>query len=70
MKAAMLRLIEAWQQNPNRKRGMCLKTPTCSAYGHHVINRYGFVRGGIMTAWRIFKCNGCMSNNNNRKVSA
>jgi putative component of membrane protein insertase Oxa1/YidC/SpoIIIJ protein YidD len=70
MKAAMLRSIEAWQQNPNRKRGMCLQTPTCSAYGHHVINRYGVVRGGIMTTWRIFKCNGCMSNNNSRKVSA
>lgn len=63
MKAAMLQLIEAWQQNTNRKRGMCLQTPTCSAYGHFAISRYGVIRGGIMTAWRIFKCNGCMSDN-------
>jgi uncharacterized protein len=63
MKAAMLQLIEAWQQNTNRKRGMCLQTPTCSAYGHYAISRYGVIRGGIMTAWRIFKCNGCMSDN-------
>jgi uncharacterized protein len=63
MKAAMLQLIEAWQQNTNRKRGMCLQTPTCSAYGHYAISRYGVIRGGIMTAWRIFKCNGCMSGN-------
>jgi uncharacterized protein len=63
MKAAILQLIEAWQQNTNRKRGMCLQTPTCSAYGHYAISRYGVIKGGIMTAWRIFKCNGCMSDN-------
>lgn len=61
MKKAVLRMIEAWQVNPDRPRGLCLQTPTCSVYGHRVISEHGVVRGGIMTAWRIFTCNGCMT---------
>jgi hypothetical protein len=60
MKDSVLRMIEAWQQNPNRTRGLCLRNPTCSVYGHRAISRYGLIRGGIMTAWRVFTCNGCM----------
>jgi putative component of membrane protein insertase Oxa1/YidC/SpoIIIJ protein YidD len=61
MKARVLRMIEVWQANPNRKRGLCLQTPTCSVYGYRAIGRYGLLRGGALTAWRIFKCNGCLS---------
>jgi putative component of membrane protein insertase Oxa1/YidC/SpoIIIJ protein YidD len=60
MKATVLRLIEAWQTNPNRKRGLCLQIPTCSVYGHRAISQYGLIRGGTLTAWRIFTCNGCV----------
>lgn len=60
MKAAVLRTIEAWQQNPNRTRGLCLRSPTCSVYGHQAISRYGLFRGGLMTAWRVFTCNRCV----------
>jgi uncharacterized protein len=61
MKKLVLSMIEAWQKSENRPRGLCLQTPTCSAYGHRVISQYGVLRGGLMTAWRIFKCNGLMS---------
>jgi uncharacterized protein len=61
MKVRVLRIIEAWQANPSRPRGRCLQSPTCSAYGHDAISRYGVLRGGVMTAWRIFRCNGCLS---------
>jgi uncharacterized protein len=61
MKRAVLRAIEAWQANQNRPRGRCLHTPTCSAYGHQVISRYGVARGAVMTAGRIFTCNGCLT---------
>ena len=60
MKRTVLRLIEAWQVNPDRKRGLCLQSPTCSVYGHRAISRYGLICGGVMTAWRVFTCNGCM----------
>jgi putative component of membrane protein insertase Oxa1/YidC/SpoIIIJ protein YidD len=61
MKRAALRAIEAWQANQNRPRGRCLRTPTCSVYGHQVISRHGVLRGAVMTAWRIFTCNGCLT---------
>jgi uncharacterized protein len=61
VKAAALRRIEAWQANPDRPRGLCLSTPTCSAYGHDAISRHGLLLGGAMTAWRIARCNGCLS---------
>ena len=60
MKAWVLRMIEAWQASPNRPRGLCLRTPTCSAYGHQAISQKGVLRGGVMTAWRIFTCIGCL----------
>jgi hypothetical protein len=59
-KASALRMIEAWQANQNRPRGLCLRTPTCSAYGHEVISRHGILRGGVMAAWRVVTCNGCL----------
>lgn len=56
----MLRAIEAWQVNPNRPRGWCVRTPTCSVYGHRAISQHGLVRGGFMTAWRVVTCSGCL----------
>jgi len=35
----------------------CRFWPTCSHYGVEAIERYGFLRGGTMTAWRILRCN-------------
>ena len=61
MKAAVLRMIEAWQANPNRPRGWCVQTPTCSAYGYQAISQRGVIRGGIATTWRVVRCNRCVS---------
>lgn len=60
MKRTALRAIEAWQVNPNRARGLCLQDPTCSVYGHRAISQHGIIRGGAMTAWRVFTCNRCL----------
>lgn len=35
----------------------CIYTPTCSQYGIEAIERYGALKGGIMTVWRILRCN-------------
>lgn len=40
-----------------RKPGMCRFTPTCSEYGMIAIDRFGALRGGLMTVWRILRCN-------------
>lgn len=35
----------------------CRFTPTCSQYGLECIRKYGTVRGGALTTWRILRCN-------------
>ena len=35
----------------------CRYVPTCSQYGYEAIGKYGFFKGGLLTAWRILRCN-------------
>ncbi len=35
----------------------CRFQPSCSNYGIQAIEEFGPTRGGILTAWRIFRCN-------------
>ncbi len=35
----------------------CRFYPTCAAYGYEAIARYGILRGGGMTIWRVLRCN-------------
>ena len=35
----------------------CRFYPTCAAYGYEAIGRYGILRGGGMTIWRVLRCN-------------
>jgi len=37
--------------------GFCRFTPTCSQYGVDAITKYGIIKGGLMTCWRILRCN-------------
>lgn len=37
--------------------GYCRFHPTCSDYGAEAISKYGLIKGGAMTAWRILRCN-------------
>ena len=30
---------------------------TCSTYGLHAIEKHGAFKGGILTTWRILRCN-------------
>ena len=34
----------------------CRFKPTCSHYGHEAIAKYGLLKGGTKTAWRIARC--------------
>jgi len=34
----------------------CKFTPTCSHYGLACIQKYGTLRGGLLTTWRILRC--------------
>jgi putative membrane protein insertion efficiency factor len=35
----------------------CRFYPTCSEYGYQAIAKYGIIRGGGMTIWRVARCN-------------
>ncbi|KAJ1398279.1 putative membrane protein insertion efficiency factor, partial [Ochromonadaceae sp. CCMP2298] len=35
----------------------CRFLPTCSSYGLEAIETFGPWRGGLLTVWRIFRCN-------------
>ena len=35
----------------------CRFTPTCSQYALEAIEKYGAFKGGLLTVWRILRCN-------------
>jgi len=37
--------------------GFCRFHPHCSEYGHQAIDKYGVLKGGAKTIWRIARCN-------------
>jgi putative membrane protein insertion efficiency factor len=34
----------------------CRYVPTCSEYAMEAVERYGTVRGGLMSLWRLMRC--------------
>jgi len=36
---------------------MCRFEPSCSAYGRKAILRHGALKGSLLAAWRILRCN-------------
>ena len=39
------------------KPASCRFTPTCSQYGLQAFRKHGPIKGFILTAWRILRCN-------------
>ncbi len=35
----------------------CKYHPTCSQYALDALREYGFLRGSILAAWRVLRCN-------------
>ena len=51
---AALRLYKRWvspQLPPS-----CRYVPTCSEYAIEAVERFGVLRGGAMSAWRVLRC--------------
>ena len=42
---------------PFRSHSKCRFLPTCSDYGIEAINKYGSIKGSILTIKRIMRCN-------------
>ena len=55
---AMIRLIRIYQKNISPYKGKkCPYTPTCSAYAIEAIEKHGALKGGLLTLWRLLRCN-------------
>lgn len=58
MKRMLIRIIKFYRKNispmtPPR----CKYIPTCSQYAIEAIEQYGALKGGVMSLWRILRCN-------------
>ena len=58
MKRLLLAPIAAYQRwiSPSLPR-RCRYEPTCSAYAAQAVRRFGVLRGGLLAAWRLLRCN-------------
>lgn len=58
IKSALLYLIRFYRKyiSPH-KAPSCKFIPTCSQYGLEAIERFGALKGGALTVWRILRCN-------------
>jgi hypothetical protein len=52
-------LIRFYQSaiSPYLGAGSCRFEPTCSEYTVEAIKKYGAIKGGILSVWRILRCN-------------
>ena len=59
MKQVMLWLIRFYRKylSGMKAYSTCKYYPTCSQYGIEAIEKYGAVKGGALTVWRILRCN-------------
>lgn len=56
---ALLALIRLYQMTLSRglPANTCRFYPSCSHYGYQAVYKYGVIKGGIMAAWRVIRCN-------------
>lgn len=58
MKKFMIRCIRFYQKYLSpRKNVRCPYIPSCSQYAVEAIEKYGALKGGLLAAWRILRCN-------------
>ena len=58
MKKILIRMIRFYQRciSPYT-RPSCRFIPTCSQYALEAITKYGAFKGGLLTLWRLLRCN-------------
>ncbi|MGC8855411.1 MAG: membrane protein insertion efficiency factor YidD [Anaerolineae bacterium] len=55
----LLALIRFYQMtvSPALPANTCRFYPSCSHYGYQAIYKYGVIKGSLMAAWRVLRCN-------------
>jgi putative membrane protein insertion efficiency factor len=56
---ALLGLIRLYQASFARAlpANTCRFYPSCSHYGYQAVYKHGVIKGGLMAAWRVLRCN-------------
>ena len=59
MKKLLIFFIRMYQKfiSPLKGKSTCKFYPTCSQYSIEAIEKYGVLKGGLMSVWRILRCN-------------
>ena len=58
MKQLLLLLIRFYRRVLSPLKPACCRFyPTCSEYALEAIAEYGAIRGGLLSVWRILRCN-------------
>lgn len=58
MKYILIKLIHFYRKYISpRTMPSCKYIPTCSQYGLEAIERFGALKGGALTVWRVLRCN-------------
>lgn len=59
MKKGFIVLIKIYQKylSPLKGHSTCIYTPTCSQYAIEAYEKYGAIKGSLLTIWRILRCN-------------
>lgn len=55
----LLSIITFYQRYLSPLKGInsCRFYPTCSEYAYQAIEKYGILKGSLLSIWRIFRCN-------------
>ena len=55
----LLKLILFYRRkiSPYKGRACCKFVPTCSQYAYEAIEKHGIFKGGLLSLWRILRCN-------------
>lgn len=57
MKSAALGLIRLYRRGLSPVQpARCRFVPTCSQYAGEAIGHYGILKGGVLAAWRLLRC--------------
>ena len=56
---ALLSVIRGYQATFSKAMptNSCRFYPSCSHYGYQAIYKHGVIKGGLLAAWRILRCN-------------
>ena len=58
MKRLLLGLIRLYRKRISPGRPPCCRfIPTCSAYALEAVEVHGALKGGLLSAWRVLRCN-------------